>query len=55
MPQNSPLDFPFTAAEVVLLGRAPQPSGGETPHDQALAAAISENSGAVAGYCFAKF
>jgi iron complex transport system ATP-binding protein len=45
MAQHSPLDFPFTAAEVVLLGRAPQPGGGETPRDHAIAAEAMATTG----------
>ena len=33
LPQDSALNFPFTAAEVVLMGRAPHLVGGETAHD----------------------
>jgi iron complex transport system ATP-binding protein len=37
LPQESGLAFPFTALEVVLMGRTPHVSGGETAHDYAIA------------------
>ncbi len=37
VPQESSLAFPFTAFEVVLLGRAPHVALRETPHDVAIA------------------
>ena len=39
MPQESVLSFPFTAFEVVMLGRTPHASAGETMTDRAIARA----------------
>jgi len=38
LPQESSLQFPFRACEVVLLGRSPHVRGAETPRDHAIAA-----------------
>lgn len=37
LPQESGLAFPFTALEVVLMGRTPHLSGGESPRDYEIA------------------
>ena len=37
LPQDSALSFPFTALEVVLMGRAPHLSGAESKHDYEIA------------------
>lgn len=43
LPQDSSLDFPFTALEVVLMGRAPHVAGAESERDYEIArAALSE-------------
>ena len=42
LPQHSTLDFPFSVAEVVLLGRAPHLQGTESKRDFAIAEATLE-------------
>ena len=39
LPQHSTLNFPFTAFDVVLMGRTPHLRGGERAHDYAVAEA----------------
>lgn len=46
MPQSSTLTFPFTAFEVVLLGRTPHVSGREGTHDRFAAWGALERAGA---------
>ncbi len=45
LPQDSPLAFPFTAFEVVLLGRAPHVALRETPQDIAIAWQAMQQTG----------
>ncbi|OYT70495.1 MAG: heme ABC transporter ATP-binding protein [Chloracidobacterium sp. CP2_5A] len=45
LPQESSLAFPFTAFEVVLLGRAPHVALAETPHDIAIARQAMQRTG----------
>ncbi len=45
LPQSSSLSFPFTASEVVLLGRAPHNGGVETLADRAIARHALEATG----------
>lgn len=45
LPQDSSLAFPFTAFEVVLLGRAPHVALAETPHDIAIARQAMKQTG----------
>jgi iron complex transport system ATP-binding protein len=45
LPQSAALAFPFTALEVVLLGRTPHLRGAETPHDCQVALAALAAAG----------
>lgn len=45
VPQESPLHFPFTALEVVQLGRIPHPGGGDSTFDRSLACAALHRVG----------
>jgi len=48
LPQNSTLSFPFTAGEVVMMGRGPHSAGVEGPADRAIARHALEMAGVAA-------
>jgi len=45
LPQESELAFPFSAGDVVLLGRSPYAVGSETPHDRTIARLAMRRTG----------
>ena len=48
LPQDSALEFPFSALEVALMGRAPHVRTSETPHDYRIARAALHSTNASA-------